>query len=275
MGLDIIRSIQSISSPLFDVLFELFTILGEETLVIPLLALLYWAVDKRFGEFVGFSIFTSYLFNNALKDIFKSPRPIGEEGIRVLRESTATGYSFPSGHAQGAAAFWGSLAAYLKRRSGYLLSMVIILLVALSRLYLGVHYLEDVIAGVLLGLLVVLLCRFLFERYDPMGLYGFLFLLGILGLLVSRSTDYIKALGSYTGFFLGIWLEKKHVNFSTAGTLATKGFRVLFGVLLVFGIRTGLKLVFPEELLFDYLRYFALTFFAIGLYPWIFKRWRF
>ena len=116
MELQIIRAIQSISNPFFDVLFQLFTIFGEELILISIITTIYWAYDKDFGEYVAYSSFTSLLFNNAVKDIFKMKRPIGEDGIRTLRAQTATGYSFPSGHSQGAASFYGSIAIYFKKK---------------------------------------------------------------------------------------------------------------------------------------------------------------
>lgn len=91
MEVEIIRTIQSISNPFFDVLFQIFTMFGEELILISIITTIYWAYDKKFGEYIAYSSLTSLLFNNALKDIFKMKRPIGEEGIRTLRAETATG----------------------------------------------------------------------------------------------------------------------------------------------------------------------------------------
>ena len=127
--LNIIRSIQSIANPFLDGLFQLITMFGEEAILIPLIAVIYWTFNKKMGEYIAYSSLTSVLINGAVKDVFKAKRPIGEPGIRSLRVETATGYSFPSGHTQGTASFWGAIAIYLKKNYMYAISGLIIVLV--------------------------------------------------------------------------------------------------------------------------------------------------
>ncbi|MGB4589920.1 MAG: phosphatase PAP2 family protein [Clostridiaceae bacterium] len=272
MELELIRTIQSISNPLLDRFFVLITILGEETITVPLLALIYWAVDKKFGEIIAFTSFTSLLFNNSVKDIFKFQRPIGQKGIRSLRLETATGYSFPSGHAQGAASSLTAVALYFKNRILSILCGILIFLIGFSRVYLGVHYPKDVIGGIIFGILIAFLCAKLYNRFDHIKVYFIILVLFFFALSFSRSMDFIKSLGSYSGFFVGILIEKKYVNFSTQGMFLRKVLRVIIGVALVLGIKSGLKAVFPDELIFHFIRYFTLTFFAIGIYPALFKK---
>lgn len=276
MELEFLRAFQSISNPFFDIFFETTTILGEDLLIIPLIALIYWGINKRFGEYVGFAIFTSYLLNNALKDLFQFKRPIGEEGIRVLREHTAGGYSFPSGHSQGAAAFWGAIAIYLKDKRVYFACAVIIILVGISRMYLGVHYPKDVVAGITIGVLVAFAAYYLYSRIDnKIMLYFIVFLMFIPALFYARSPDFVKAFGTYSGFFLGIVIEKKFVNFTTEIHIIKKIIRISIGVIIVFTLKEGLKICFPDFLIYDFVRYFIFTFFAIGLYPFIFNKYKF
>jgi len=272
MELEIIKTIQSMSNPFLDSFFQLMTMLGEETFTVPLLAFIYWAVDKKFGEIIAFTAFTSLLFNNSIKDIFKFQRPIGQEGIRTLRAETATGYSFPSGHAQGAASTLSAIAIYLKNRTVSIISGILIFLVGFSRLYLGVHYPKDVLAGILFGVIIAFVCAKLYKGVDITKLYFVILVIFFLALSFSRSIDFIKSLGSYSGFFIGILIEKKYVNFTTEGTLLKKILRVILGVAIVLGIKSGLKAVFPDELIFHFIRYFSLTFFAIGIYPALFKK---
>ena len=104
--LNIIRAIQSIANPFLDGLFQFITMFGEEAILIPLIAVIYWSFNKKMAEYIAYASLTSVLVNGAIKDIFKAKRPIGEPGIRSLRVETATGYSFPSGHTQGTASFW-------------------------------------------------------------------------------------------------------------------------------------------------------------------------
>jgi len=106
----------------------------------------------------------------ALKSVFALPRPAGA-GTAVLPawlppatapvyESmvTADGYGFPSGHATAATAVYGGAAVLLRvgtRRLRYAAAGAVVTVVCLSRVVIGVHYLVDVAAGVLLGLAVL------------------------------------------------------------------------------------------------------------------------
>ena len=58
---------------------------GEEAILIPLIAVIYWTFNKKMGEYIAYSSLTSVLINGAVKDAFKAKRPIGEPGIRSLR----------------------------------------------------------------------------------------------------------------------------------------------------------------------------------------------
>lgn len=274
MELDLIRMVQSIHNPFLDALFESITIFGEELFMVPLLAIIYWSVDKKFGEVLAYTVFTSLLLNNTLKELFSFPRPIGQEGIRTLRPETATGKSFPSGHSQNGAATGGAIAIHLKRRWVSVLIGLLLFLIGFSRIYLGVHYPKDAVVGILLGLLTAYLCAGLLKKVNKDLLYLLTFLLFVPALFFAGSEDFIKSFGSYSGFFLGILLEKNYVQFDTKGTVPKKLLRVLLGILLVLLIKEGLGTVFPESSLFDLLRYFLVTFTAIFLYPLFFKKIR-
>lgn len=272
MELDLIRAVQSIHTPFLDAFFEGITIFGEELFMVPLLAIIYWTMNKKFGETLAYTVFTSLLLNNTLKEMFSFERPIGEEGIRTLRPETATGKSFPSGHSQNGAATGGAFMIEYTKKWLTLLLGILIFLIGLSRIYLGVHYPKDAVVGILLGLLTAFLCARLLKKMKPEVLYILTFLLFIPALFFAGSEDFIKSFGSYTGFFLGILLEKNYVQFEVKGTPLMKVLRVLIGILLILLIKEGLGAVFPEKALYDLLRYFLVTFTAIFLYPLFFKK---
>ncbi len=115
---------------------------------------------------IGNLIFVA-LFNYILKIIFKRPRPIEH---RLISES---GYSFPSGHSMASMAFYGFLIyliykyvenKYLKIGFICLLSCLIVL-IGVSRIYLGVHYLSDVLSGFLISLIVLLIYINILQKY--------------------------------------------------------------------------------------------------------------
>lgn len=276
MELEILRHIQSIANPFFDFLFQLITICGEQIVLISIISIIYWALDKKFGEYIAYSVLTSVLLNNAIKDIFKMKRPIGEEGIRTLREQTATGYSFPSGHTQSASSFYGSMAIYLKNRVMYIIATIMIILIGFSRLYLGVHYPKDVIVGGILGVLTSLICYKLYNRVEnKMLLYVVTFAIFIPALTFAHSADFIKGMGTYLGFIIGIYIEKRYVNFSTEGNTGNKIIRVLLGIVILLVLQLGLKVILPSGTIFSFIRYALISLIGIGVYPMIFKNLNF
>ena len=273
MELEILRHIQSIANPFLDFLFQLITICGEQIVIISIIAIVYWALDKKFGEYIAYSVLTSVLLNNTIKDIFKMKRPIGEEGIRTLREQTATGYSFPSGHTQSASSFYGAIAIYLKKRAMDIIATIMIILIGFSRLYLGVHYPKDVIVGGILGILTSLICYKLYNKFEnKMLLYVITFVIFIPALTFAHSADFIKGMGTYLGFIIGIYIEKKYVNFSVETSNGNKIIRVLLGVLILLVLQVGLKYILPGGTIFSFIRYLLISSIAIGVYPMVLKK---
>ena len=275
MELEILRSIQSIANPFLDILFQLITMCGEQIVLISIIAVIYWALDKKFGEYIAYSVLTSVLLNNTIKDIFKMKRPIGEKGIRTLREQTATGYSFPSGHTQNASSFYGAMAIYLKKRVMHIIATIMIILVRFSRLYLGVHYPKDVIVGGILGVLTSLICYKLYNKFEnKMLLYVITFVIFIPALTFAHSADFIKGMGTYLGFIIGIYIEKKYVNFSVEGSTGNKVIRVLLGILILLTLQVGLKVLLPSATIFSFIRYLLISLTGIGIYPMVFKKFK-
>ena len=79
-------------------------------------------------------------------------------------------------------------------------------------------------------------------------------------------------MGTYLGFIIGVIVEKRYINFSVEGNLANKILRVVIGIAILLIIKSGLKVIFPNELIFHFIRYTIVTFVGIGVYPAIFKK---
>lgn len=122
-----------------------FTFLGDEEFFLAALPLGYWLWRRTAFARVAVVLFATVVLNAALKEIWQSPRPPEPHLVH------ADGWSFPSGHAQLAAAFWGWLA--IEARKGWFTALALCLIagIAFSRPYLGVHYPHDVLVGVLVG----------------------------------------------------------------------------------------------------------------------------
>ena len=143
--------LQRFRSPWLDTLVYYITSLGSEWFFLAAVPLLYWTWNKR----AGYRIAVLFLFGewakNGLKVAFHTPRPQPTDGAEVLHPETGPGYSFPSGHAESSTVFWGQLAVEARKRWLYLLGLIIVFLVSMSRLYLNVHWPIDVLGGFLLG----------------------------------------------------------------------------------------------------------------------------
>lgn len=148
----IIQWLQTFSSPLLDGFFLVITALGSHYTYMLILPFVYWAVDRKVGRRLAGLFLGSMWLNGLLKEFLTLPRP-SPEAVRVLVGEPSPG--FPSGHAQGAITLWGYLAISLKRRWLTILSIALIVLIPLSRLYLGAHFLGDVLGGLAIGGLLV------------------------------------------------------------------------------------------------------------------------
>jgi undecaprenyl-diphosphatase len=146
------------SAALDRIMLEI-TFLGTGTVVMVVVVvsgMFLWLTNHRYSALLLLLTTTGgILLNNLLKAGFGRPRPqVVEWGTNVMSSS------FPSGHAMSAAVVYGTvayLAARLHRRRLHrvitlLLAAALIILIGLSRLYLGVHYPSDVIAGIIIGL---------------------------------------------------------------------------------------------------------------------------
>lgn len=273
--MEIIKLIQSISNPVLDLFFQLVTMMGEDTFFIFVTAVVYWCIDKELGYKLGFVTLTSASINFGIKDLLKIPRPIGEPGIRSLRIHTAEGYSFPSGHTQNTSTIWTFFMMHFRRGWLYAIGACMILLVGISRLYLGVHTPADVIGGIIIGSLWVTVWGLIYEvsvKRRAGWILAAAVALAIAGMLVFKETNYYKAVGALTGLLIGYFTEQSFINFREQASLPTQVIKVTFGLLAVYMLRLILKGVFPHILIYDFLRYLILILWITIAAPLLFKR---
>lgn len=278
---------QRIATGFLDVMAEGITIFGEETLLIVFVLLIFWCIDKKKGLVISTSLLASEVAMCTLKAIVRAPRPFQVlESVQGKRVETATGYSFPSGHTTGASSVYSSIAFNFRKKWLSVVCAVIIVLVGVSRLYLGVHWPLDVACGLILGITITVLLTGILEKFFSdehktmvfSACSGSIALVAglVMGLLVTTGTidamaftDFTKMLGLTGGAFLGFLLEEKYTKFSVEGTLVQKGLRMVLGIGFLVLIKSGLKAVFPTMVVFDCIRYAVTGFWAFGLFPMI------
>lgn len=157
--MDILLELEKIRNPFFTKVAENFTLLGEHLAVIAIICAIYWCYDKQIAYRITFGLFISSMLVQGLKITFRIPRPwIRSIQLHPVESAidTATGYSFPSGHTQAGTALYGMLARITKNIGLRVLCIFLILGVAFSRMYLGVHTLQDVATSLILTTIIIM-----------------------------------------------------------------------------------------------------------------------
>lgn len=181
---------ETIRTPALDAAMSLVTRLGEETFFMVAALFVFWCVDKRRGYYLLAVGFTGTLINQWLKIVCRVPRPWVRDPHFTIVESArhgAAGYSFPSGHTQSAVGVFGGVARFTRRWWLRCVCLVLLVLVSVSRMYLGVHTPADVGVSFAVTAALVLLLYPLIEStlWFPGRMYV------ILGVLLGASGAFV------------------------------------------------------------------------------------
>lgn len=132
--------------------------------IVTAITLLLFKKTRKAGICLGVSlIVTAILGNVVLKNIFARTRPFIEANYPIIINAPG-GFSFPSGHTSSSFAAATAIALYFKKWS--VPSFVLASLIALSRVYLYVHYPSDIIAGAILGIIITIICDKLLRKKE-------------------------------------------------------------------------------------------------------------
>lgn len=282
--------------------------MGEEEFFLVVLPAIYWSLDKRLGRQLGYFFLLSALINNILKNLIREPRPFWLEPD--VKRSDVGGYGMPSGHVQHATVVFMLLAAHLRRTWAWIVVLLYILLMAISRIYLGVHFIQDTVTGFLVGLTIlgffvvwqirlvdrfnrqILGRRLLVILLIPLIL-AIVYLIGLLiigkpnldvpwaSFVPAAELDgyevIVSSLAGLFGFGIGILMESSRIRFRVDGPAWQRVARYLLGIVVALGIWAGLRAVFPTEPLwlalpFRFLRYLLLLSWVTYFAPWVFVR---
>ncbi len=276
--------------PWAELFFRGVTELGSEIFYLILIAVGFWAVNKRASILTTFVLVASTTSNYWLKITFKVPRPPTTNWLPGVHVSN---YSLPSAHAQNSMTIWGWLGIKVKTWWMKTLSLVLIGLIGLSRVYIGVHWLSDVVAGWLIGFLILIILwkleeptRSIITRYNANLIYLGLLIFGVCATILTEflspvtteglETNFGPTGGLIIGLGIGLMLEKKYVNFEITLTNRKKWrtvLRVVFGLALVFATGASLSYMLPKNIYWVCATQNALlTIIVIFIWPFLFKR---
>ena len=296
----ILQNLREMTGGFFDEIFNGLSKLSVDVLYF-LPFIVYWSVDKKWGKRFIATMIGSEFVNSLLKLTVCAYRPwIRSDLIQPAGDSktAATGYSFPSGHTNRAAAVLGTAAVwqYKKRRWLAILCAVGILLVGFSRNFLGVHTPQDVLVGCTVGLTVVFLVgKFINAIEGKDKLADILSVAGAILVVLAivyvklkpYPMDYIdgklivdpnkmlpdsfKSFGTVTAFLLSLWLDRHFIHYKIP--VGHKNLPILTA--LGSGICFSWKQYFASPIIIaifgkqagSFIAYFIGIFFALVIFP--------
>ena len=274
--LEFMVRLQEFRTPFLNKIAEMITMTGEEIVLIVVMCVVYWCISREKGYKLLLSIVFASAFNDVLKLNFNVTRPwVKDERIIPLRVETATGSSFPSGHTQVGGSMWFSISRSFKRPAVVIVCYVMMMLLAMSRVYLGVHTPQDVLASLVLCVLGVLFAHFVMEKSlqknSPFPLI-IIAAFAFAGLFFFKEASYYKMTGILIALPLGFFLENKYIRFNAKDKFYKQIIKIIIGFTVVLLFKEGLKLVLPDLLVFQAIRYFFVGISAIYLVPLIFVK---
>lgn len=155
--IEFLYALQALHTPWLDAFMIHITALGDQGLIWILtgLVLLFFPKTRRMGICVLISLAVGFLLGNMfLKNLIKRPRPSWLDQQVALLIQNPQDYSFPSGHTL--ASFEGAVSIWLFNKRLARPFLLLAVLIAISRLYLFVHFPTDILGGMVLGIFIAL-----------------------------------------------------------------------------------------------------------------------
>ena len=291
---------QNIETIFLDTTSEIITVFGESPIPLLITIFIYWCWDKKKGFVVVNSLMSAMMSMQILKAIFRIPRPFMKypELIQGKRQQTATGFSFPSGHSTTASSFYGGLCYSFKQKWIRTLSIALIVLVPISRLYLGVHWPMDILVGTLIGLVSAFALGRVFEKLyrNEKAFMIYTILFALVTLLIAlplaiimdvntlnyatlaefKATTLYRAIHNLmqnsaiaAGIFAGMALDRKTLKFVPAQSAKTRILSLVAGLLMLAVVALALTAIPVAKYTFEFLTLAFVGIWVTYLFPLI------
>ena len=308
MDIEILLCLQDLRVKLGSVIELVFSVISHPAaigIMVCFIFYIYWCVNKKDGLYVFICIALGQTLVQLLKNTMCIYRPwIRDTRIKPSKMSfsSATGYSFPSGHASLSVMSLGGITHRNGTKKAKIIAAVLIAMVSFSRCYLGYHTPQDIIVGALIGILTLKLVDIIFkvledepEKQKTALIGGLLFVAAAIIYTVSKSypmdyangalladpvemqDDGIKAAAYLAAVMTGWCLEEKYVCFKTDCLNAKqKLLRMFFGAGIL-AIVTALISVtmknWCEVRIYTFLISYAQILSAMLLVPYVFTKY--
>jgi len=260
---DFLYILEGIRFPALDEFMLLVTRLGEETAFLVIALIVFWCVDKYHGYYLLGVGLLGNLANQFLKITCRIPRPwVKDPNFTVVEaaKAEAGGYSFPSGHTQTAVGTLGAVAATQKSRRIRAVCVLLALLTAFSRMYLGVHTPADVLVGAGMAIAMVIGLKPLMlgkeKRWIPVVFGILLILSGVylayvelypfpVDLDAENYASAVKNAYTFLGCFAGVLIvyaaDESKLRFSTKAVWWAQILKSVLGLAVVLLVKEGLR----------------------------------
>lgn len=277
---------EGIRTPFLNFVACFFSVFGETLFLIVGICLIYWLVDKRWGERLVVVTFSSISLGTCLKGLVARPRPYAAGVVTrvevdnpiISTMSLNATQSFPSGHSiMGGSLFTSTLLTYRKKKWLWVFCPIMILGVMTSRLYLGVHFFTDVLAGASIGVLFSVLWDIVY-RVFPKKKTLMLVVFAILSIVftcITPTKNMFEQCGCMCAAAIAIPVQEKFVRFENAKGVKNRIFRALVGIVcvgLVYGLFSYLPFAFLKQFGWKLVKYFLTVLVGALLVPYLFVK---
>ncbi len=271
--------VEPLRNPYITPFFENITLLGYPLFLVLFISFGYFFWSPARFTRVAMLLFISGIINSFLKDYFQDPRPAIEF---MLDPQVGTSYGLPSGHAQIAVTLWGLLAYELKDKWVTASSIILIVLICFSRLYLGVHDMGDIISGLAIGIAILALWHIAIDHkiYEKFNSITWLLIILLFQLATYISYPFheghepsVWSFGVMTGWYLGS--SNIHLNLKIVKKLFVSLLSiaiVFFSMVITTRYEASIGLIGITGLLVSYSLGLLFAFIVTWLLP---RSWRF
>ncbi len=244
---------------------------------------IYLAYNKDWGKFTLLSLAVAGVCCEFVKLTVARLRPYAVvDKIKCIQANVADknplnfkvqGYSLPSGHTMLATNLFLAIPIYIRNIPYVIIGLIGVLIVALSRVGLGVHFPTDTMAGFLIALAIILILSRIFDNVENRKyLYSGIIALSLVGIVFCPEISYIKYVALALGISLGFLFEEKYINFENPKSRRDAIVRLVGAVILFVLLFVLIPKLAGNTDLVKCIVYFLCTFIMLAVYPLAFKK---